>query len=586
MTMADDTVFANGQSVATLGTDHVAVNREEKDEILIPPKKDRKRTLNIAHMPALKEGSARTFYAGSPVWTMAGFLLESEEYPLSPPGSVGMKTQKPYRGSAIPMQGSPNVFVEGQSVIRYQDPTQQDSGNSKGVVLKRGDLDALKKALDEEHKKQDGDGETDKKKGRRWGDVPRTEEDIDVEPPPEPAVTPPVVPPDARCTLEKVSMKCSHGRAAGGTKTQYLEVVTDDSAEDAITSEITVINACGATVHPALVVKNAGDLTVTGSPATFPAKNRAPESSDNGMSLTFLVQVAKIIKLLRMAPKQYDLTVNACSGQQQLNVYSYPSDEVSAKLELDWLETAVEPLEMLFELITGAELDLKLAVGSIEITAEWKEEKKSHRAACELVVDLGLAPLIGAQVDVPIRIPGPLMWVQQALEKVLKWFAGAQLQFFFTLKGQLDVVTVLKAKFWRTTRPTVTAAGRKIKASFRAGVGLKCVLFKEVVKFRSDLTAGASIEASFLGSGEGFDMQLGMVLGDIKGLIEFEIDLGKIPFIGGGVKAVGDGLSWIASKVSGKPKDLDISQTSYSKEITVWDGIPWDPAPIRLFPRT
>jgi hypothetical protein len=582
--MADDTVFANGQSVATLGTDHVAVNREEKDEILIPPRREKKRTLNIAHMPALKEGSARTFYAGQPVWTMAGFLSESEEYPASPAGSVGAKTQTPYRGSAFCLKGSPDVFVESNAVVRYLDPTKQDSGNSLGVVLKRADLDALKKALDAETQKQDGDGDTDKKKGRRWGDVMPTNEEIDVEPPPEPVEAPPVVPVDARCTLGEVTLTCQHGRKVISPKTKYLEVVPDGLGEDTITVEMAVTNNCGDAFHPNLVVKNAADLSFSGSPQTFGAKNRIPTSSEAG-GLLALVKLAQIVRLIRVQPKQYDLTVTTCSGPRQITVYSYPGGGISAGAEFDWLAKYIDPLMEFIGFIVGAEIKLTIAAGSISLSAEWQEQN-NHRAACEVELDLGFSPLIGAQVDVPIRLPAALGWVQRALEKVLKWFAGSELKFFFTFKGSLDVVTTLKARFWRTTKPTFTGAGRKIKGSFRAGVGMKCELFGDVVKFRSDLTAGTSIQTEFLGKPEGFDVELEMVFGDIKGLVEFEIDLGKIPLVGGGIRAAGRALSAVGSYITGKQKDLDISETNYSKEVTVWDGVKWEPDPVRLFPRS
>lgn len=581
--MADDTVFANGQSVATLGTDHVAVNREEKDEILIPPKREKKRTLNIAHMPALKDGSARTFYAGQPVWTMAGFLSESEEYPPSPPGSVGAKTQMPYRGSAFCLQGSPDVYVESNAVVRYQDPTKQDSGNSLGVVLKRADLDILKKTLDAESPEQDGGGDILNKKGRIWNNEPPQGEDDDVDDS-ETDGTTPTEAATTTCVLKEVTLTCEHGRTARGDKKLYLEVVPDGLGEDTVTVDMIVDNNCGTALHPGLVIKNADDLSLFGSPKTFGAKNRIPTSSESDGVLA-LMKVVQIIRLIRVQPKQYDLTVSACSGPRQLTVYSYPGGSLTAKAELDWLARYIDPIMEVIGWLVGAEIKLTIAQGSISLSAEWVEQK-NHRAACETVVDIGFAPLIGAQVDVPIRLPAALGWVQRALEKVLKWFAGSELKFFFTFKGALDVVTTLKAKFWRTTKPTFAGAGRKVKASFRAGVGLKCELFGDVVRFRSDLTAGTSVETAFLGKPEGFDVELAMVFGDIKGLIELEIDLGKIPLVGGGIRAAGRALSAVGSYLTGKPKDLDISETNYSKEVTVWDGIKWDPEPIRLFPRS
>src|SRR5262245_58045851 len=118
--MAEDTVFANGESVATKGTDHVAINKEQKDELLLLPKREKKVTLNDAVMSTLENGSVRTTYASHPVWTVAGFLAASTETPALPT-SVGATSQKPYRGKAVVKVGSPNVYVEGSQVVRHHD---------------------------------------------------------------------------------------------------------------------------------------------------------------------------------------------------------------------------------------------------------------------------------------------------------------------------------------------------------------------------------------------------------------------------------------------------------------------------------
>jgi uncharacterized Zn-binding protein involved in type VI secretion len=154
-------VYANGESVATMGTDHVAVNDTCAgvfDELLIPPKHTPTPTLNMAFMPTLQNGSKRTRFGGSPVWTTAGTLSASEEYNPEPAGSVGKKSSKAYRGVARPIKGSANVFVEGNPVVRHNDPTSQDSVNSTGKVLMKADLDRLKKALDDELKRRAAKG--------------------------------------------------------------------------------------------------------------------------------------------------------------------------------------------------------------------------------------------------------------------------------------------------------------------------------------------------------------------------------------------------------------------------------------------
>src|SRR6187455_2005651 len=124
--MGKDTVFANGKSVATMGTDHVAVNASGFDELLVPPQMNPMPTLNIGYMQNLKNGSVRTFHAGQPIWHVGGYITPTEEYATQPPGSLGQTTGMPYRGTVVCTMGSPNVFVEGNQVVRHFDPTKQD----------------------------------------------------------------------------------------------------------------------------------------------------------------------------------------------------------------------------------------------------------------------------------------------------------------------------------------------------------------------------------------------------------------------------------------------------------------------------
>src|SRR5262245_60677893 len=120
--MGKDTVFANGRSVATQGTDHVAVNAEEWDELILPSWKQ-EATIHIAYMPTLQNGTVRTFILGKSVWHIDGYLSESEEYPGEPAGTVGQSTRTPYRGIATCIVGSPDVFFEGKSAVRHFDST-------------------------------------------------------------------------------------------------------------------------------------------------------------------------------------------------------------------------------------------------------------------------------------------------------------------------------------------------------------------------------------------------------------------------------------------------------------------------------
>jgi hypothetical protein len=152
--MGEDTVFANGRSVATKGTDHVAVNAEEWDELNVPPAMKVEPTINVAYMSTLQNGTVRCCIVGKSVWHTGGYLATSEEYPIKPPGTKGRTSWKPYRGDAWCIAGSPNVYFEGMAAVRHYDSTTQDNANSRGVVLLRSDLARIKAALDEERSRR------------------------------------------------------------------------------------------------------------------------------------------------------------------------------------------------------------------------------------------------------------------------------------------------------------------------------------------------------------------------------------------------------------------------------------------------
>lgn len=133
--MADSTTNNQKRSVATKGTRHVAF-AIHPDMCFPKGKKKAQPYENWVESTQLKKGQTTTVKIdGYPVWTSIGELG-----PDSEPAHAGVDKgliSKTYRAEAKALSYSPNLFMEGNPVVRNDDLTSQNHANTVGRVLER-----------------------------------------------------------------------------------------------------------------------------------------------------------------------------------------------------------------------------------------------------------------------------------------------------------------------------------------------------------------------------------------------------------------------------------------------------------------
>ena len=131
--MADST-SNQGKAIATKGTLHFARTSGATDACINPAVPATAPFVNFVSTSRLGTGqTVLTKIKGQPIWTMKGIVGPPSD-PVHPPFVIGAATKKPYRLEAKPKSGSKDVFCEGGAVIRTNDPTTQNGGNTVGFV--------------------------------------------------------------------------------------------------------------------------------------------------------------------------------------------------------------------------------------------------------------------------------------------------------------------------------------------------------------------------------------------------------------------------------------------------------------------
>lgn len=130
--MADFPVTNEGRAVATKGTPHVAVNTRP-DICLLPDGKPKPFPNHIETKRLGVGKTVKTFIAGHPIWTQVGELDPPSE--PAHEGVNGGQTNGIYRGKCTPTKWSKDLFAEGNLVVRTDDTTAQNQGNTDGKVV-------------------------------------------------------------------------------------------------------------------------------------------------------------------------------------------------------------------------------------------------------------------------------------------------------------------------------------------------------------------------------------------------------------------------------------------------------------------
>jgi hypothetical protein len=129
------------RTIVTKGTAHVAVHTAP-DMCLVPGEAAPRPFPNLVKSEKLAAGATKiTLIDSQPVWTTAGELGPPSE--PAHEGTLGGVQSGTYRAEAKPTSYSRDVFMEGDPVVRVQDRTTQNHGNTTGVVLPEALLAAL-----------------------------------------------------------------------------------------------------------------------------------------------------------------------------------------------------------------------------------------------------------------------------------------------------------------------------------------------------------------------------------------------------------------------------------------------------------
>lgn len=128
-----NTTTNQDRTVCTRGSGHVAV-ADTPDYCRMPEDKSVQAFPNQIATTQLAAGATwRTFIDQEKVWTKAGLLG-----PPSDPahaGTGGGIHSNTYRGDASAYEYSPDVYAEGNQLVRCYDRTEQNEKNTKGTVL-------------------------------------------------------------------------------------------------------------------------------------------------------------------------------------------------------------------------------------------------------------------------------------------------------------------------------------------------------------------------------------------------------------------------------------------------------------------
>jgi hypothetical protein len=203
------------------------------------------------------------------------------------------------------------------------------------------------------------------------------------------------------CRIVSISAHCSHGPrqiAGGGT----LEVVPAISG-DVIHLAAIMSEACGN--HPKWEFSGYHSGSTSGTEVSFTA--RGWETPHPVMGI-----------LARILPKEYRVKANACEGTpRSLVVKAYPNNEISIKVDLNALVKKILKLKDAADAILKQwvpKFEWKLPNGVVEFKNSWEEDPNDWRAYWTWALSVGLEPLFGINVRVPLS---PLASVPQYIRK-------------------------------------------------------------------------------------------------------------------------------------------------------------------------
>ena len=215
-------------------------------------------------------------------------------------------------------------------------------------------------------------------------------------PPPPPAKKDPGCP----CKLTGLDVTCEHGRSA---RKNLLMVVADDRGSDAISVQPQASGDCSSLL----------EVRVDGARG-FPKKGSGKSSFNfSGTALAG----GNVFRLWNADPVTTFVSAEACTGATEpVKIVAYPSSKAAIKINITELREKYKGILAYLPINVGGartpvkplnapkapNWELKSFGRVLSAEAQWKEDKESNLAFCEMALNGGFDPLIGTAASYPI----------------------------------------------------------------------------------------------------------------------------------------------------------------------------------------
>ncbi len=457
------TVFANGNAVATSTSDHVA--HITAPDFRYPPGTSPAQAqglwneIDSTHIA--RAFPTKTEFGGGKIWTSP---VEVGDPPKSMPmdGFLGVKNGGLINSysCAAPGEGSKNVFVEANKVLRFLDATEQNAKNSPGIINDQAGADAARKAFKPvipETPEQIAAKAKSKSQGGAAGKDGKGDQSGQV------AVAPPVTPPTAeQCTEWGVEMK-EGARPQSDPDVKkpdaYIEVVGRDAT---ISLRAMILKNCGKHAD-----WTGPGWSATGETAEFrvPAVTNQPATL-KGPILGAIGTFTRVMSFADERPDEYRLTSSGCEKANFNRLVRRFSLELPTAPQIQFGEQDLKKpaggsggevqygITLLLNrfFAVGNSKTFKFLTGSIGVAYGWEEHPSAYYAYAKIVPS-GTLTLIQWENEwrFPFEnwtIPHPAVKaVQLAIEGInevsLFLFDRRLISLYFFLRINLKVDTTL-----------------------------------------------------------------------------------------------------------------------------------------------
>lgn len=421
--MTRRTVSNQGNSVSTLGThDCAQVKAKNGDYCFVPPAKEYLPFDNYVYSEDLKGGTTTVTIGGQSIWTLPA-KLGPTSLPAHP-GTLGKRSGKPAHGEAVATKGSETLTAQGNPVIRLDDPTLQNRGNSDGIVR------AERLIWDAD---TGGDGSGDGGAGgnaKGKGGKPKDPKPGNVGPGRPPSSLLPV----DKCQVTGLYGACDHGRSP---KNFYIEV-TGGAIKETMWAFAGVNGLCPNQPHPDFFVNGAKQ-----PPRGNPLECAFPIPPGDLPRPSYPLDAMHLIMdndLKEYPSKVYEISANGCiPGNDVIKVKAFLGTSVLKRRydindfpDAVFVKTLVEQLSKAVTIVCDKAPPMALLEGGIDLEAQVKEHESSNIVYVEYKIAVAFDPFVSAGTGkVPIggkamaklmeRVYGKLGKFGEVFQRVMKW---------------------------------------------------------------------------------------------------------------------------------------------------------------------